>query len=430
MTRTALPILTVLALFACDNAGNDTDFDTETDTDPTAVDRVARVVISPDGPTGDVVDASNTLAFDLYAELADDDEDNLFFSPFSTLTALGMTAAGANGTTADQMADVLSISDDSDAWHTALGALSRDLNGELGRGYTLNIANRLFGQQDYPFETSFLTLVDDAYDAPLEEWDFVSDPSGGRDHINGWVDDQTNDRIVDLLPSTAITRDTRLVLANAIYFLADWRSPFDPEQTYDGAFTTSDGTVVTTPMMNMDLSTVEEHAVRSTHTDGVAIVQLPYEDDELSMVLIVPEGDTALADVEASLDALQYRAWVDAAQPSEAWFAMPKFTLEYEAELSVPLRALGMPDAFDPVLADFTGIADLPDEPLHIGGVFHKAFVAVDELGTEAAAATAVVVNTDTSVGDTILANRPFLFAIQDDLTGTVLFMGRVADPS
>ena len=196
--------LAIIALVGCkDPIPNDTD-----DTDTEAVDRVSRVVVSADGPTAEVVAGHNRFAWDLYAELADDDDGNVFFSPFSTTSALGLTAAGAEGDTLDEMAAAMGIPADAAAWHAALGALTQDLSGNLGRGYTLHIANRLFGQADYPFETSFLTLVDDAYDAPLEETDFIADPESSRERVNTWVEDQTNDRIEDLLLETARAPET------------------------------------------------------------------------------------------------------------------------------------------------------------------------------------------------------------------------------
>jgi serpin B len=182
-------------------------------------------------------------------------------------------------------------------------------------------------------------------------------------------------------------------------------------------------------MMYMDIGGMEDTSIETGRTEGLALVKLPYQDNELSMILIVPDAVDGLADVEAQLSQETFDGWLAALRPSDATLFMPKFTLEYQAELSTPLIDLGMPSAFDSSIANFTGIADAPDGNLFITGVFHKAFVAVDELGTEAAAATAVVVGTE-SAADFINVDHPFLFAIRDDLTGAILFVGRVTDPS
>ena len=204
MFRLALILSPIVALSACGCDCIDTDQEGTDD----AVDRVARVVVSPAGDVGSVVDSHNTLAWDLYGELADDDVDNIFFSPFSTTAALSMTYAGAERSTQTEMEDVLNVDLSEDTWHEAMGAYMQDLNGDLGRGYTLTIANQLFGQTGYPFETPFLDVCDQDYAAPLEDWDFISDAEGGREHVNAWVEDNTNDRIVDLLPAGSVTGDT------------------------------------------------------------------------------------------------------------------------------------------------------------------------------------------------------------------------------
>jgi len=395
--------------------------------------RVARKVTSPQGDTGVVVAGSNGFTWDMYGALvADAGDDNVFFSPFSMTSALGMTLAGAEGQTQTEMSDVLGVSGDEAAWHTALGALTRDLSGDLDRGYTLHIANKLFGQQEYPWNEDFLAVCSDDYGAPFEPVDFVSDPEAERVAVNEWVADQTEDRIEDLLPIGSVTVDTRLVLANAIYFLADWETQFDPEDTRDGAFHKLDGSTVTAPLMSLDTEGVEEHHIETAWTDDAAIVRLPYKDDEVSMILVVPHALDGLPDLEAGLDAARFDQWVADLEPAgDVLVTMPKFEFEWEADLVPVLEDLGMPSAFDRETADFTGMADTPPEEgrLRITGVFHKAFVKVDEVGTEAAAATGVVVGTD-SAPEPIYADHPFLFAIRDDLTGAILFVGRVTDPS
>jgi serpin B len=393
-------------------------------------DRVARAITSPDGDIGVMVEGHNAFTFDLHAELiALAPTDNLFFSPFSITSALGMTRAGARGTTADELREALHAAGDDADWHAALGALTRDLNGDLGRGYTLQLANRLFGQQGFPFEADFLATCADDYGAPFETWDFRADPDGGRQHVNEWVADQTNDRIEDLLPEGSVDDGTRLILANAIYFLADWAVAFDPADTADGAFTTLDGGSATVPFMNRDFGDMEEHGVTSAYHDGVWTLSMPYQDDEVSMILLVPDAADGLPALEASLDAARWAELTSGLSRHDGPVRMPRLELRSEVDLVPVLQSLGVEDAFDSEVADFTGIAPPVDGNLFITGVFHQAFVRVDEAGTEAAAATGVVVGTE-SAPAAVIADRPFLFAIRDDLTGALLFLGRVTDPS
>lgn len=395
-------------------------------------DRVPRAVTSREGDLGAVVDGHNAFSFALYRELVSDPTSgNLFYSPFSVTSALGMTRAGARGTTLTEMSDVLGGAPLEEAtWHNELGALTRDLSGDQDRGYTLHIANRLFGQTGYPWETEFLGICADDYGAPLESWDFVADPEGGRERVNTWVADQTEDKIQDLLPEGSVTDATRLVLANAIYFLGDWAFPFDEDDTRDRTFTRLDGSTVDVPTMHLQSENYDEPTFEVAFGDDVAVVRLPYQDDELSMVLIVPNAVNGLPAVEASLDAEQYASWVADLGPGELVLSMPKIEMRTAVDLKGPLSNLGMPTAFDSSAADFTGMAVVPEDGvLHIDGVYHQAFVKVDEHGTEAAAATGVVVGVDSAPIE-VAADRPFLFVIQDDLTGAILFVGRVLDPS
>ena len=243
------------------------------------------------------------------------------------------------------------------------------------------------------------------------------------------MEEQTNDRIVDLLPPGSVNDGTRLVLANAIYFLADWATPFDPENTSDTPFTLLDGSTTTVPMMSLFTEDFEETGIELGYAAGATIARLPYADDELSMILVVPTAADGLPGIEAGLTSATIDGWLATLSPAaEGGVYLPKFRMEYEVELKGVLSELGMPSAFDSSNADFSGIADTT-EVLYISGVFHKAFVAVDEAGTEAAAATAVVVGTDSAAPE-IRADHPFLFLIRDDLTGAVLFVGRVTDPS
>jgi len=369
---------------------------------------------------GALVDGNNAFAVDVYGEIAAGDDGNLFLSPFSISSALAMTYAGARTTTAEAMADTLHITLADDTYHAAFGALTRDLDGDFGRGYELNVANRLFGQTGYTWGEDFLTINEVDYGAPMQDLDFAADAEGSRSTINDWVAEQTRDKIDELLKPGVITSDTRLVLTNAIYFKAFWLTQFDPDETYDGTFRAPGGDV-TVPMMNMD-----EAEVEYAYEEDVTVLRLPYTDDEVSMLLVLPHDDDGLADVEAGLTAEQIEDWNAALYETEAMIAVPRFEMRYQLSVKDTLVALGMGEAFDPVAADFSGITDTG---MFISEVVHEAYVKVDEEGTEAAAATAVVMQ-DSAVGDMFWADHPFLFLIQDDLTGSILFMGRVVDPS
>lgn len=410
------PILVALALAAgCKSAPAE---------DPS--NRVERAVTSPDGDLGAVVDGHNALTWELYGEVAAGESGNVFFSPFSLTAALGMVLAGAEGVSEDELSDLLRVDVDEASWHHELGALLRDLNGDFGRGYTLHVANRLFGQDGYPWEPDFLAVCDTDYDAPLDSWPFDTDPEGGRALVNGWVADQTASRIPELLPAGSVSENTRLVLANAIYFLADWAEAFDEEDTRDRPFRRSDGSTVDVPIMYR----TDDLRVRTSwnHADGPTLVRLPYQDDELSMILVIPDTHDGLPALEAGLDAATFDGWVQEMSRMEVAVGLPRLHIEWELELSDVVRALGAPSLFDSTTADLTGLAST-DDSLFVSGLYHKAFVKVDEAGTEAAAATGAVISLDSGPVPAI-ADRPFLFVIRDDLTGTLLFVGRVTDPS
>ncbi len=389
--------------------------------------RTERVVTEPTPELSTVVDGNTAFAVDMYGWMAAEDEGNLFFSPFSMSSALSMTYAGAGSDTATEMAEVLHVSGDEADWHEAFGALTRDLNGDMGRGYTLHIANRIFGQTGFPWKQPFLDVNDLDYGAPLEELDYNADPEAAREHINAWVADQTQDLIDELLKPGVVGVDTRMVLTNAIYFLGDWQAEFDPDLTTDQAFFAPAGEV-SAPLMHQ----TGPFELGYDAEAEVSVLRMPYVDDEVSMLVILPDADDGLADVEAQLSSEALAAWSASLVEQEVEVFLPKLEMRYELSMKDALSDLGMPKAFDEVNADFSGMVDTAQHQLYISDVVHEAYVRVDEEGTEAAAATAVVVNELTSVVETELfrADHPYLFLIQDDLTGSVLFMGRVVDPS
>jgi serpin B len=372
--------------------------------------------------------ASNAFGFDLWSRVRAT-PGNLVISPASISTALAMTWGGAKGPTSAEMKKALRLDLDPDAAMIGWGKLATALQ-DRSRSLQLRIANRLFGEQSYQFEAAYLEKTRAAYGAPLEPLDFVKAPEPSRAHINKWVEDQTEQRIKDLLPPRSIVADTRLVLVNAIYFLADWQDQFEKQQTTQQPFTIAPGR--TQPAMLMR----RRGAYRMARADGVAVLELPYAGGDAAMLVVLPDRVDGLPAVEKALDAARLTAWTQALADQQVQVWLPRFVVDPPAamELAKPLKALGMARAFDRARADFTAIANppRPEDRLYVGAVFHKAFVKVDEKGTEAAAATAVVMPRATGMAPPVpefKADHPFLFFIVDKASGLVLFMGRVAEP-
>ena len=376
-----------------------------------------------------LVEGNSYFAFDLYQALKGE-EGNLFYSPYSISLALAMTYAGARGETEQQMADTLHFLLAQDDLHPAFNALDIELasrgegaQGKDGEGFRLNIVNAIWGQKDYQFLTEFLDTLAGNYGAGLRLLDFIRAPEESRLTINDWVSDQTEERIKDLIPQGAIDSLTRLVLTNAIYFNAAWQYPFDEDSTRDGTFYLLDGDEVTVPMMHQ----TEEFGY--TEGDGYQVVELPYDGRELAMVILLPRPGK-FADFESSLDSPQVAAMIADLERRQVVLTMPKFEFESEFSLKQTLEAMGMPVAFSDS-ADFSGMTG--NREFKISDVIHKAFVSVDEAGTEAAAATAVIMEmTALPPGETVevTMDRPFLFFIRDIDTGSILFIGRVASPA
>jgi serpin B len=375
-----------------------------------------------------LVDGNSKFAFDLYQVLSDQG-GNLFYSPYSISLALAMTYAGARGETEQQMADTLHFALQQDLLHPAFNSLDLALasrgegaRGKDDKGFRLHIVNAIWGQQDYQFLPAFLDVLAENYGAGLRLMDFVKEPEQSRITINDWVSDQTEGKIEDLIPQGIIDTLTRLVLTNAIYFNAAWLSPFDEKLTSNGTFHLLEGGDVTVPMMR------QTHSFGYATGDGYQAVELPYDGNELSMIILLPDSGK-FASVQNSLNASLVDHIVSDLQSREVDLTMPKFQFESEFSLADTLAGLGMPVAFSSD-ADFSGMTG--NRELSITDVVHKAFVSVDEAGTEAAAATAVVVGL-TAVPEQpvqVTVDSPFMFLIRDIETGTVLFIGRVVNPS
>jgi len=364
-----------------------------------------------------VLTGADAFSLDVYSELLATEDGNLFISPYSMVAALGMATAGAGGETRDEMAAMLGIQEEA-AYHEALGALTQDLNGELGRPYTLQIANKVFLSDELPVEQAFLDVTGEHYGAPAESLSF-GDPEPARQTINQWVSDHTAQKIPNLLPSGSITPTTQFVLTNAIYFLGDWAHAFDPADTESGLFQTDGGSVTADLMHQNGEFKLYEDA-------DLQVLRLPYLGEEVSMWVILPAEGVALSDVEATLSPDLLVAWEQGMSATTLDVTLPKWEVRSELLLNSALQNLGMQQAFTED-ADLTRIS--PDVDMYISGVYHQAFVKVDEKGTEAAAATAVVGEAD-SVPPEFTADRPFTYLIRDELTGAILFMGRLVDPT
>ncbi|GAW47797.1 MULTISPECIES: serpin family protein [unclassified Nocardioides] len=343
-------------------------------------------------------------------------DDNVALSPYSVAVALGMTVNGAAGTTRSEMLDVLVAGTAADL-NAGLNALTQHIESLAGRQVALDAANQLFGQQDVPWEPAFLDTLARSYGAGMRTVDFVHATEAARKAVNRWTADRTHDRIEEILPPDSVSAMTRLVLVNTLYFKAPWLEPFERTLTTDGDFHRADGTVVQVPMMRATIG-----AAVGTG-DGWTSVRLPYADNALAMTVVLPDPGR-----EVDVDALP--AILAAAEPGSVELSVPRWTFRTAKALKDPLSALGMPTAFDEAAADFTQMTE-SDDPLVIDDVLHQVFVAVDEDGTEAAAATAVVVRASSAlvVDRTVTVDRPFLFVIHDVEHGTPLFVGRVADP-
>jgi serpin B len=369
---------------------------------------------------------NSTFALDLYQTLRDG-EGNLFFSPYSISLALAMTYAGARGETERQMAQVLHFSLPQEVLHKAFNVLDLELESrgaeideQEGDPFRLNIANSIWGQRGHEFLPEFLDTLAMNYGAGMRIVDYIAGAEEARQAINQWVYDQTEEKIKDLIQPGLIDELTRLVLVNAIYFNASWFSPFAEEATHDGAFHLIDGGQVQVPMM------FQEEGFNYSEGDGYQAIELPYVGQEMAMVILLPEMGNFEA-FERNLDLERLSGILDEMSHQSVMLTMPRFEYESEFKLKETLMKMGMQAPF--TQADFSGMDGTRD--LFISEVVHKAFVSVDETGTEAAAATAVMMRFTSapSMPVEMSVDRPFIYLIRDVKTGSILFMGRVLNP-
>ena len=381
---------------------------------------------SPNVTTSDataLVEGNSEFAFDLFQTLKQQ-QGNLFYSPYSISLALAMTYAGARNETETEMANVLHFTLHQDRLHPAFNWLDLALanQSEADKGFQLHIVNAIWGQEGYKFLNSFLNVLGRNYGAGLRLLDFINQSEPSRVTINNWVSDQTKGKINDLIPQGSIDALTRLVLTNAIYFKASWLNSFDKGATSNGTFQLIGSGNVTVPMM------MQTHSFGYASGDGYQAVELPYNGSELSMVILLPDSGK-FESFENKLNASFASQIISDLKYCEVNLTLPKFKYEYECSLADTLAAMGMPKAFSGD-ADFSGMAGNRD--LAISDVLHKAYVSVDEAGTEAAAATAVVIGLTSIHGETaqMTIDRPFIFLIRDIDTGTILFIGQVMNPN
>ncbi|HEY1901802.1 MAG TPA: serpin family protein [Terracidiphilus sp.] len=382
---------------------------------------------TPAPPTADqaaVAEGNNAFAFDLYAQLRKQN-GNLFFSPESISTAFAMAYAGARGATASEMAATFHFTLPPDRLHPAMGALLTSLNA-AHPGYQLHVADALWAEKDFTFLDNFLKLTASDYAAGFNRVDFKTAPEAVRQTINQWVEQKTEDKIKDLLPPGSINPATRLVLTNAIYFKGDWQTQFAKASTEDEDFHLSAKQTVKAPLMHLD--------TKFSYFNGGTFqaLEIPYKSGELSMIVFLPNDVAGLPALEQSFTAANAEQWLGQLGGTKIILTLPKFKMTQQFELQDALGAMGMAQAFEKGEADFSGMTGKRD--FWISAAIHKAYIDVNEEGTEAAAATGIVMRSMAMAYESrpivFRADHPFLFLIRDNRSGGILFMGRVTDPT
>jgi len=386
------------------------------------------IVALDSNDTKEAVVGNTDFAFDLYGKLKDNDPNgNLFFSPYSISTALSMTYAGARGNTEKQMAETLHFTLPNQRLYPAFGALQKQLIQEdKSCGYRLLLANALWLQKGEPVLKDFLDLNKQFYDAGLTLLDFKNETEKSRQIINNWVEEKTEDKIEDLILPNGVNPDTALVLTNAIYFKGEWKNKFSWWRTRHRDFKVSAKNKVEVHMMHL------KKGFKYYEDEKIQALELPYKGDELSMLVLLPRETGGIKELENTLTTESLNELLSQVRQRKVDVYLPRFKITWGSfSLNKALIALGMPDAFDRDKADFTGINGKTD--LWISDVFHKAWVEVNEKGTEAAAATKVGISAAGTVNippPIFYADHPFIFIIKDNRSGSILFMGRVMNPA
>lgn len=374
------------------------------------------------------VENNNDFAFDMYLELSDGESGNIFFSPYSISIAIAMTWAGAAGETESDMADAMHFALTQEKMHPVFNYIDLELaergegaEGTDGEGFSLNVQNSVWGQTGYTFLSTFLDTLALNYGAGLRLMDFETDPEGARVEINSWIEEITEGRIEDLISEDSLSADTRLVLANAIYFNAAWLNQFDEDLTQNETFHTGDGEDVLVPMMH------NQEYMPYFAGDGFEAVEILYDGEELSMLIVLPED---IAGFESGLSSELLSDIRDSVQDKAVHLSMPGWELKGSTiSLKKILSGMGMESAFISGAADFSGMDGTDD--LFISDVLHQAFIKVNEEGTEAAATTITLMEYTSMPDDVVYLkiDQPFIYMILDKPTGQVLFLGRIDDP-
>ncbi len=374
-----------------------------------------------------VVKTNNVFSINLFKQVVEE-KKNTFLSPYSVATALSMLSAGAKGETKKEILKALSYGVPENEMHKANAWLMINLNnrGRFGN-FDLNIVNRLWGQQNYPFSSTFLKLLKDNYLAELATVDFKGAPQAAREQINKWVEAQTKGKIKDLMSKDSISQLTRLVLVNAIYFKGEWLNKFEEKSTDQSDFHLDAKTTIKVPMMHS--SEIKGDLMEN---DSLKLLSLPYKGEELAMVIIMPKkGKTLQTIIEKQLNDDTLKTWLKQATTTEdIQVALPKFELNQKFKLKDILNKMGIKKVFMPDAADLSGIND-GKEPLYLSYAIHKSFIVVNEEGTEAAAATGFGIRAGAAPSfNSFIVDRPFLFMIYDHKTESILFMGKIYDPT
>lgn len=373
-----------------------------------------------------VVEGNTAFALELYARLKDN-KGNLFLSPYSVSSALAIAYRGAEGTTEQQMAETLHFPLDQDECHAGMAKLRKALiSANRRRGIELNVANGLWLQKGYEFRDDFVRFAKRDYGADVEFVDFVAPASRDavRKEINAWIELHTKHLIKNMVTGRMLSPETRLMIVNAIYFKGEWASRFDKAETKPGQFWVSATESVEAPMMQ------QENLFRFADEEALQLLELPYKKHDLSMIILLPKERDGLAAVEKQLTSDNLSGWLGHLWSWTVDVRLPKLNIRSTFSLTPTLVAMGMPDAFEQSLADFAGMT--PKRPFCITGVKHTALVEVDEEGTVAAAVTTTGggCHAGPPPRTTFHADHPFIFLIRDNRTGTILFLGRVLDPS
>jgi serpin B len=365
-----------------------------------------------------LVNSLNKFSFDFYQKISENTNENIFFSPYSIFVALSMAYEGARGNTSAQMYNLLDFLQNDSATKGSFGKIYNLLN-QKQTGYKINTANAFWVQQNYPFLPDYINILENYYMAEANELDFSKNVEAAK-IINSWIENQTNGKIKDMIDSGALSELTRLVLTNAIYFKGLWENPFDPKYTSQVDFKVNSSKTIKVDMMSLSDSTFNY-----TETDELQILKLPYQGNDLSMLVILPKENN-VSIVDSLLNNLNIEDWNSSLHEIKINVDIPKFKFKTEYNLNNILTKMGMIDAFSAVDADFSGMDGTKN--LFISDILHKAYVEVNEEGTEAAAATAVIITTSIT-STTFNVDHPFVFLIQHESTGAIIFMGKIMNP-